>query len=290
MAPTESSYFDLISEEALSHIIYFVVADDRAFWLDQAFRQRPAKCKEDAETTEGDADGDAPMEIHYRHTGQLVRYRTHLPPDQEQSQHIADWLFVNSTSARIRRHGKAVLFDAKPVAATSALVDRLRAGACPSLSAADQALALARTRVLVLVDNRCQTSTTLVKLPARAHAFPRLRRCHLLFDLRGAKSYPLARVWAAEPRVREAEMTTVSAAPAAESSDFATYRTQGTPRLLRRLRDLLVRTGFPAHVAVDVSEGPVGWACTAQALREDILPFLEAKAVLMERMGRGGVV
>ena len=315
------NYLDVLSDEALSRIIYFVVADDRAFWLDQAFlpRRRLFKGKENEKRAPGYLSyfltslavllprpfsqsswqrQPSPTEIYYRHSGLRVRYGTHLPAAQ-QPQHIADWLFVNSTSSRVRRLGKPVLFAAKPLAATSALVDQLRTGTGTSImmSPKDQSLALSEVRELVLVDFNSQRPTALVKLHSRVRSFTQLQRCHLLFDFPVPVTYvdpdyrvdlspehldqcPVTQIWKAKPRTGEEEYTVF------KGMEAVTHSTKGTPELLHRFRDLLVRGGFPVHVRIDVSEYN-NWLMVARDIKDTLCPFLEAWVARIENIGAG---
>ncbi|TGJ82188.1 hypothetical protein E0Z10_g6578 [Xylaria hypoxylon] len=99
--------------------------------------------------------------------------------------HLNNWLFVNTTSRRVRSLGREAFFGSKTIAMNSSLPGRLRSGAFSAFgNALDQELALRNIRSIVLVDLTMYISSVFLQLPKTLHAFPRLENSMILVGFR----------------------------------------------------------------------------------------------------------
>ncbi|KAI0529834.1 hypothetical protein GGR58DRAFT_285773 [Xylaria digitata] len=102
-----------------------------------------------------------------------------------QHAHLDNWLFVNSTSRRIRSLGREAFFSSKIIAMNSSLPERLHNGSFSAFgSALDQKIALRNIRAIILLDLTMYIASVFLQLPKTLHAFPRLERSTILVGFR----------------------------------------------------------------------------------------------------------
>ncbi|KAK7959365.1 uncharacterized protein PG986_004219 [Apiospora aurea] len=186
-------HLDRLPDEILQHILDLAMDRDSPFYLDNPSPKREFPVPPDHTYPALEAaDGSRDARCTPRH------------PFSRRPDHQRDWLAANGTSRRLRRLGRASFFRAKAIALTcddqlmraAAAADRgddlplwdvFRGARSPILNWRDLPDALACVRHLVLVDTRIQRPTWFLQLPkllAPSGAFPRLRRCTLLYEYR----------------------------------------------------------------------------------------------------------
>lgn len=268
MSASGIAHFDLMPDELLSHVIYFTIMRDSCLFIEHGFRP-PSQDKVNQE----ERLKRFPMDVHYPHCDVLTYYRTNIRSTQ--SEHIADWIFINSTNKRIRSLGKEIFFRTRPFAVSSSFADDLRAGTCKHMSLADQMLALEWIRDLTFVDNNFNSPSTLLKLPARVKAFPRLERCLVLYN------FPLDRDIR---QILEAKPTAWEQGYMVIDDELSMQGTTASFQFMSRFKEHLVRTGFPGDVKFGVSVFPVmSWERVMRVIEQMIFPTLEVKASLIKQ-------
>lgn len=183
--------------------------------------------------------------------------------DAAQKGHLSDWRLVTGTCRRIRRVGKKCFFSAKPIAWTFSALDRLMQGSFSPLSAADQATMLDNTREIAILDVWATSASRLLRLPNYLKAFPRLRRCTLLFGY-----------------ARDTD-------PAFAFESLARHDRAGEGERVKvpvTFRELLLGIGVPSEVKLEVATtGFSRWDQHVSMLEKNVYPLLRFKAGALAR-------
>ncbi|KAI0415136.1 hypothetical protein F5X98DRAFT_347542 [Xylaria grammica] len=174
--------------------------------------------------------------------------------------HLKNWLFVNTTSRRIRSVGREAFFGSKTIAMNSSLPERLRNGTFSAFgSALDQKLALHNIRSIILVDLTMYIASVFLQLPKTLHAFPRLENCMILVGFRRREPVLL---------ISETEKVDVPA------------------ELTRLLGRIGLASGMMPKMAL--CKG-LQWPELRMMLTRDVYPALRVKADIMTKAGQDKV-
>jgi hypothetical protein len=264
-------FLDLPDEVLLDIVFWFAQRPQSdIFFLEHCVDPSLRNAGEDALASQ-EASSDRPaISTHYPHAAVTSRCRRGLPAGQ--IDHCADWLVLNTTCRRIRRLGKDVFFQTRCFAMTAALPGKLqRRGFSPTLSEADQELALAHIKEVAFVDENHNTPSGLLSLPRRLAVFPSLCSCVLVYGYRRGEGY--------RP-VREA----VAVVVASYREDADTKEGQPESREITwELRDLLRDIGVPKDIHVDLAYPPgVDRDYYRSVVRQTAYPMLHFKAQALQ--------
>ena len=183
--------------------------------------------------------------------------------DGAQRSHLKDWRFVLGTCKRMRQLGLKVFFSRKTFAMTTATVEELQKRQVVGLSVIHQEEAISHIHSVVLALSSVGLASSFLKLPRLIPTFPNIARLNILLGMHHGKPF-------------EKVVQT--------SQDF--FKAQSS------LTDALASIGTPLHsvdVAVSVSLDPklnyddVDWSYHETSLRDNVYPFLEAKARALAR-------
>lgn len=167
-----------------------------------------------------------------------------------QSNHLQDWILINSINRRIRRLGKESFFRIKVFAMKEDIPARLQKENLPKMIVGDQRLALSCIRHIVVVDPRTGSPMWyLDRLPKILAAFPNLRRCTLLFGFSWRETGP---EW-------------ITAAMALRGPTSV-------------LQELMVKLGSPEGIVLEEAMGPTSnWDAMRGHLQNIVYPMLRMK-------------
>lgn len=237
----QASTLDRLSNDVLRLILDFAMARDSPFYIDDP------RLGKDPSTY-----GDGFDRLH-DHTLQPI--------------HRKDWIAVNSTSRRIRALGKVSFFSTKTFAIHNDFPTRLQRhdpNNIKGMMLADQALALAYIRDIIIVNTRQTSPTILFTLPQTLAAFPCLRRCTLLF---GFIIYDEKHRGAAN-RVEWITAASVLARP-----------------IPLEMQEYMVGIGIPRYIRLEETIRPspgANWQDHQKLMEENIYPALKVKAKLLQ--------
>lgn len=96
--------------------------------------------------------------------------------DPTQVPHLLDWCIVNGTCRRFRKLGKEAFFSQKVFGMSAGFARRLQKLEVKNLSADDQRTALKYISSIIFLEAVTTTASSLLTLPRRISAFPRLKR------------------------------------------------------------------------------------------------------------------
>ncbi|KAF2420533.1 hypothetical protein EJ08DRAFT_653810 [Tothia fuscella] len=184
VSQTQPPSLDHLSDDILQCILDVAMTRDSPFYLDNPrprqdrdhYKRRKAR-DDTLESSKGEKDPN--------YTGTADGIPQHHRALQ--SDHVKDWIFINSTSHRIRRLGKTTFFRQKTIAmhlSSITLLHNNDPDTIKGMAPEDQTLILRYVRDIIIIDPQPSSPNAWLTLPKLLCPFSRVNRCTLLLEFK----------------------------------------------------------------------------------------------------------